>query len=326
MFYNDVLIATDNFTITAVPPPTVFEHLTTAGPIPDGCGTPVEKTAFAATDATVLQWISISGHQNGSVVRWEWVQPNGTIYKQFQAPINNTNSNICFWDGMSIAGTDAAGLPGNWQVRVFYNGILLATDNFTIGTGGPAADCGKPIAVLAAPNASGEMIVFPNALASPSPPQQLVTGLPQFGNPQGLSFFGSDHVLAGSLSQRAVYVVKVSTASVIDTISLPSSESFGSGTVAVTPDMTAALTSGNTNQFATSSPLHVIRGPFNASSTIDQVTLPGSIYTASTQAIVFNSSGRAFVRHSTGISVLDPPYNSVAFTVPVAGVDGDGQR
>ena len=35
--------------------------------------------------------------------------------------------------------------------------------------------------------------------------------------------------------------------------------------------------------------------------------------------IVFNSAGRAFVYHSTGISVLDPPYTAIAFTIPVSG-------
>src|SRR5262249_42289067 len=87
------------------------------------------------TDALAFQWTFVSGFQSGAVIRWEWVQPNGSIYRQFQAPVNNTSSNVCFWDAIAIAGTNAASLPGNWQVPVFYNGSLSVTDNSTI-TGG----------------------------------------------------------------------------------------------------------------------------------------------------------------------------------------------
>ena len=65
----------------------------------------------------------------------------------------------------------------------------------------------------------------------------------------------------------------------------------------------------------------VISAPFNASSTITPITLPGSIAGYQTQAIVFNSAGRAFVYNTAGISVLDPPYSSVAFTIPDANVE-----
>lgn len=127
-----------NFTVTGnTGGVTVNDHRITGGPIPGACDPPVAKTSFAATDAQAIQWTFVSGFQNGAVIRWEWVQPNGTIYRQQEAPVNNPNPHVCFWDGMSIAGQAAANLPGNWQVRVFYNGTLLTTDNFTL-TAAPA--------------------------------------------------------------------------------------------------------------------------------------------------------------------------------------------
>ncbi len=135
--------------------------------------------------------------------------------------------------------------------------------------------------------------VFPEAQGSPAPPQRLVTGLPPFPGPQGVSYYGADNTLIASLRQRSIFVVQASTAAVVGTISKPGSEFFGSGTVAVAPDQSAALTSGNSNTSAPSSQLNVIRAPFNASSTINQVTVPGSIYTATTQAIVFNAAAPA---------------------------------
>jgi hypothetical protein len=308
VFYNGTLIATDNFTISTVPPPNVFEHSTTAGPIPNGCGTPIAKTSFSATDATVLQWTSISGHQNGSIVRWEWVQPNGTVFKQFEAPINNTNSNICFWDGMSIAGTGAASLPGNWKVRVYYNGILLATDDFTIGGGGSAAECGKPEAAL---TTFGNVVLFSNVLASNTPAQKLVTGLPGGNGTQGVAYFG-DRVLAMDAQNtgvsKGIFIIQASTGTLLDTIN-PGTGFNGTGTIAVSPDASVALAMGGPPT------LFVVRAPFNASSIVQKITLPGSFHTGQTQGIVFDSAGRAFVSHTQGVSVLDPPYNSVAFEI-----------
>jgi hypothetical protein len=98
---------------------------------------PTLKSTFVPTDAVVFQWTSVSGFQNEAVLRWEWIQPNGSIYENHpKQPANNPNSDVCFNDAITIAGTPAASLPGNWQVRVFYNGSLIATDNFTISGGG----------------------------------------------------------------------------------------------------------------------------------------------------------------------------------------------
>ena len=91
-------------------------------------------------------------------------------------------------------------------MRVFYNSILLATDNFTIGGGGPTADCGKPIAALTTSNTGRSVVFFPDALASNTPQQRVVSGLPGFGSggPQGLAFYGADNVLVADAENRLV--------------------------------------------------------------------------------------------------------------------------
>ena len=72
-----------------------------------------------------------------------------------------------------------------------------------------------------------------------------------------------------------------------------------------------------------SSTLAVIAGPFTATSTITSVALPGLIQTYQTEAIVFDPAGRAFVYNTAGISVLDPPYSAITFTIPASnGVSG----
>ena len=59
----------------------------------------------------------------------------------------------------------------------------------------------------------------------------------------------------------------------------------------------------------------MFQAPFTAP-TATSIALPGSVASYQTQAIAFNGASRAFIAHSAGISVLDPPYTSIAFTIP----------
>lgn len=119
--------------------PTVTDHKTTGGPIPGDCVSPVAKTVFAPTDERVYSWALVSGATAGDAVRWDFIQPSGALYRQSQFTLTITG-NVCFWASMLIAGEQAANLPGNWQVRVFYRGTQFLTQNFTI-TGG---NCAQP--------------------------------------------------------------------------------------------------------------------------------------------------------------------------------------
>ncbi len=166
-------------------------------------------------------------------------------------------------------------------------------------------------AILAANSASNQIVVYPDASQPPPPTQKLVSGLPSDATPQGVAYYGKDNALISDRNHPRVFVVKVSTATVLATIDTSTAGYDGTGTIAVAPDLNTALASGRDNN------VYVIRGPFNASSTVTKVALPGSIGTYQTQAIVFNNAGRAFVYNSVGISVLDAPYTSVAFTIPV---------
>ncbi len=170
-------------------------------------------------------------------------------------------------------------------------------------------------AIIGATDASNRAVVFPDANVPGT--QNLVPGLPTGARPHGVAYFGSDNALLSDFSNSRVFVVQISTATLLSTITTSPSYS-GTGTIAVAPNLSAALAMGG------SATLNVIQGPFGAGSTISQVTLPGSIAAYQTQAIVFNNAGRAFVHHTTGISVLDAPYNSIAFTIPVTGNAASG--
>lgn len=143
-------------------------------------------------------------------------------------------------------------------------------------------------------------------------------GLAVGAQPHGVAYFGSDNALISDFSNSRVFVVQISTASLLSTIDTAPAGYNGTGTIAVAPNLTAALAMGGTTS------LKVIQGPFGPASTISSITLPGLINGYQTQAIVFNNAGRAFVYHSTGISVLDPPYSSNAFTIPVTDNSSTG--
>ncbi len=166
-------------------------------------------------------------------------------------------------------------------------------------------------AILTALSASNRAVVFPDPGNAPTT-QNLVLGLPSDAQPQGVAYYGSDNALISDFRKSRIFVVKVSTAALLDTINTAPAGYDGTGTIAIAPNLTTALAMGN------SPSLYVIQAPFNASSTITKITLPGSIANYQTQAIVFNNAGRAFVYTTAGISVLDAPYTSVAFTIPVA--------
>lgn len=166
-------------------------------------------------------------------------------------------------------------------------------------------------------NVAGHTFVYPNVTwAAGACPANLtvntVTG--SGGAPHGVGFYGSDFALVSSFSQSQIFNIQLSTASTLNTINSAPFGYSGTGTIAIAPSLNFALAQEN-NQ------LHVLAAPFTAP-TATLLSMPGSVASYQTQAIVFNSASRAFIANSAGISVLDPPYTSVAFTMAVGGSEG----
>lgn len=150
----------------------------------------------------------------------------------------------------------------------------------------------------------------------PTPAQVAVPGLPSGASPHGVGYFGADNALISDFGNSRIFNVQISTASLVSTITTSPSYN-GYGSIAVAPSLSFALACGSTT-------LSVVHAPFVAGASITPVSLPGQIAPYQTEAISFAPSGRAFVYTTAGISVLDPPYSAVAFTIPVAGNGGSG--
>lgn len=207
-------------------------------------------------------------------------------------------------------------VPDNWEKPVVEVGVLPAHAQASAAatpTPVPTPPTGAPplgtfFAVMGTVSDGDQIVVFPTANTNlPNPEQKTVPGLPSGARPHGVAYFGDAGGLVSDFRNSRVFVVDLRTNSLVDTIT-PTAYN-GTGTIAIAPGSGYALASGEFNK------LSVIQSPFTASSTITTVSLPGRIPAYETQAIVFNTAGRAFVYHIQGISVLDPPYDTITFTI-----------
>lgn len=97
---------------------------------PERCdGGPRAGSRFPASDGEVYHRISLAGVAPGDVVRWEWLSPDGSLYKSSQLVIGFRGRG-CAWDGLAVGGED---LPvGRWEARVLVNQERLASAAFTL--------------------------------------------------------------------------------------------------------------------------------------------------------------------------------------------------
>ena len=166
--------------------------------------------------------------------------------------------------------------------------------------------------------------IFPDLSASLPFPTTLIVapepdgGFPPWESAHGLALLGADRAVTTRIATSEIHLIDTANAVSVSEFVLPGFN--GVGTLAIDPAQTKLFAfsgdqSGNNK-------LYLVDAPFNASSPVTTITLPGNGGTANSHAIAFDqTTGRAFVGHSTGISVMDPPYSSIAFTIAVAGQD-----
>ena len=207
-----------------------------------------------------------------------------------------------------------------WQSPAHVQDAGAEQTSRSLSIDNPKVTAAVQPAILAASGASRGAVTFLDPETSPAS-QVLVSGLPPNANPQGVAYYGSDNGLLADAGNFRILVIQASTGAVLSTIDTTAVGFNGSGTIAVSPDQTIALAMGSVLTTPSTS-LYVVHAPFTSSSAITPVTLPGALGSFQTEAIVFNSAGRAFVYNTAGISVLDAPYTSVAFTIPFSNGSG----
>ncbi len=166
----------------------------------------------------------------------------------------------------------------------------------------------------------------------PSPEQRAVTGLPSDAFPHGVSVIGSDLAVIADFNRSRLHLVQVSTGTLVKTI--PTTGVYdGTGTIAVSPRLDVMIGAGSTYSNSSWRPTFaLIRAPFD-NPEITPLPIEGHVASYQTQAIVFDRNGRAFVLTRPSfdpqsppstlqgwVNVLDPPYSSLAFRMPVENV------
>lgn len=96
---------------------------------------PVYQTnTFRTWDDKVVAWISFNYQSKEPfLLNWEWIDPNGKIYHIGEVEMDSGNyHNYRSWYWISVWDHYAAKLPGEWEVRVYIEDILLAEKKFII--------------------------------------------------------------------------------------------------------------------------------------------------------------------------------------------------
>ncbi len=74
-------------------------------------------------------------------------------------------------------------------------------------------------AIVGTVGGSNQADVFPSPNTGlPTPTQMNVPGLPAGAQPQGVAYYGSDNALVSDFGNSRVFVIKISTASLVSTI------------------------------------------------------------------------------------------------------------
>lgn len=132
----------------------------------------------------------------------------------------------------------------------------------------------------------------------------------------GLSYLGGYGVLFADLLQARLYRSTLANPGTVSTINL-SGRTNANGSLAVDPNGRYALSIGQSDAGAAEAV--VVDFGVNPPN-VSAITPALRILSFVTAAIDFAPDRRAFVCHTTGVSVLSPPYTTVDFTIPFPAV------
>ena len=93
--------------------------------------TPINVTnTFTQDDAYVYAFTDASFSQTNFT--WVWYDPGGALYQTHSENWGCGGISCQFYDGLAVAGTDAATKFGTWRMDLLADGKLLYSDKFTI--------------------------------------------------------------------------------------------------------------------------------------------------------------------------------------------------
>lgn len=98
---------------------------------------PERTRVFRAEDEAAYAWVKFGLMSEGHTVRWEWVSPDGKVYRtavdEIPAP-----EQWHYWswyvvrDSLPLRGTPAARMPGKWKLNVLVDRQKMVTMEFEL--------------------------------------------------------------------------------------------------------------------------------------------------------------------------------------------------
>jgi len=94
-------------------------------------------TTFTTEDQEVVSFIAYENLSGKHQLRWEWYDPEGKLYSRtrhypIRSSMNKYIKRGSAWHKMSIKGTKAQYLSGEWNVKIYLDGAMAANKYFRI--------------------------------------------------------------------------------------------------------------------------------------------------------------------------------------------------
>jgi hypothetical protein len=96
-----------------------------------GDGTPLPATTFLFDDDRAISWVRLDGELENQKLRWEFYDPKGHLYASEQQFVFYSELH---WAWITIDGTAASKIIGQWSVKFYIENKLQFEDKFTITT------------------------------------------------------------------------------------------------------------------------------------------------------------------------------------------------
>lgn len=116
----------------------ITNHMMTRNPQWDtGCSTPIPTDTFDYTDTEANCWFFWNNASLSDEIACQWYKPDGELYTE-QKNLTFYVSG-CWYSRILINGFAPEKIPGEWQVKVYFAGVLKFTESFTLH-GDPSAN------------------------------------------------------------------------------------------------------------------------------------------------------------------------------------------
>jgi parallel beta-helix repeat protein len=116
----------------------LIDHSMVRGIMPSG--EPTGRTSsFSRQERKAYSWVRFGPLYEGHAISWDWFSPDGSVYSSSEGTIPDPRTqgqahlySPMYWSELSISGTPAEGMPGNWKVEFYLDGASILTERFTL--------------------------------------------------------------------------------------------------------------------------------------------------------------------------------------------------